>query len=178
MSFHILPTSKIQRPMLHVVLNSDILGHFHIFCSCWINQANGLLFRLHLNGNLNILKGQPVLTIQERKEEKKRRETRMRWDIHPVIGNRQQWLRILMKILKINFKCFLHGKSKVGHFIHHYWPDSFIPCLSFWLCAFFSFPSCQVVFFLTEEKKKKLTECGSSQKFLCRRSLTGCGFVS
>lgn len=71
-------------------------------------------------------------------------------------------------------------KSKVGHFIHHYWPDSFIPRLSLWLCAFFFFffsllSSC---FLLDWSGGKKLTGYGFSLKVLCRRNLTGCGFVS
>lgn len=110
-----------------------------------------------------------------------RQKTGGRQDIHPVTRNRQQGLRILTEIMQINFKCFLHEKSKVGHFIHHYWPDSFIPCLSFWLCAspLSPLPLLSGCFLLDRSgKKTKLTGNISRGKFLCRRSYISCGFLS
>lgn len=109
-----------------------------------------------------------------------RRETGMRWDIHPVRGNGQQWLRILMEILKIHFKCFLHGKirSRTFHTSLLAWFFHFLPVILTWCFFFFLSLFCQVVFFLTKVKEKEPpTSCGYSLKFLCRQNLTGCGFI-
>lgn len=120
--------------------------------------------------------GQLILTTWEGGEGKRRWTNGVKWNIHLVTGNRQQWLRILKEILKINFKCFLHGKSKVEHFIHHYWPDSFISCLSFWLYVFFPFfvRLCSS----WQKWKKKVSRKDFSPQFLCRRIFTKCVWFS
>lgn len=73
------------------------------------------------------------------------------------------------------FKCLL-DVSKIGHFIHHCWPDSFIPCLSFdFKIVFLLF--CQIVSFLTKIEGKKLTETVFQPEIFLWKNITCCGFI-